>query len=230
MANQPFHIPTVDNVVDMTEEQRLVVHVRTILCGTQCFPSYEVDVLVRRFKCGVSAAQDGRMTTWVPKNSYPILLAGTSNIGNIVVASRTGDAYSLSSLLQIPPLPAGAILVGNCTLDEDDSFKVLFFDGERLPDHNDSSTATDSNSVERYERLRNFFPRYMECSEHARKTFVLQWLGYHEHCSKFLTGEINVGHPIGGLISTTNDAMTPTRPVRVQVPCITIGKFKSTNK
>jgi hypothetical protein len=211
--------------VDMTDVQRLVVDVRTILCGTECFPSFEVDSIVRRFRCGVTAARDGRMTTWVPANSYPIVIAGTSNIGNVVITCRTGVAYSFSPVLEIPRLAPGVLIVANCTINNDNTFCVLVYDAEALPPVNMQTTETP-NSEERYERLRDFFPRYLQCSEAVRNTFVCQWVGHYEHAVKFLTGDINVGHAIGGLVCTTDDVMTPTRPVRVQVPSITIGKFK----
>lgn len=210
---------------EMTEEQRLVIHVRTMLCGTECFPSYEVDSIVRRFKCGVSSAQNGRMTTWVPENSYPVLLAGTSSIGNVVITCKTGVAYAFSHVLEIPRLAPGVIITANCTINKDDTFRVLVYDAECLPPVNEKTTKSPS-SEERYERLRDFFPRYLQCSEAVRETFVCQWLGHYEHAVKFLTGEICVGHSIGGLLCTTDDAMTPTRPVRVQVPCLTIGRFR----
>ncbi|KAJ1468560.1 hypothetical protein T484DRAFT_1755028 [Baffinella frigidus] len=210
----------------MTDEQRLVVHVRTVLCGTECFPNYEIDCIVRRFKCGVSAAQNGRMTTWVPANSLPVLLVGTAALGNLVVLCRTGIAYAMSPGVEIPPLASGVVLVGNCTLNYDDTFRLLLYDAENLPSNGGVDVAAQPSSVQRYDRLRSFFPRYFECSEAARNTFVLQWVGHYEHAAKFLTGEINVGHAIGGLVSTTDDALTPTRPVRVQIPSITIKRFQ----
>jgi hypothetical protein len=219
-----FHITPKDEVV-LSDEQRIVVHVRTILCGTECFPSFEIDSIVRRFKCGVSSSQNQRMTTWVPEKSYPVLLIGTSNIGNVILTCRTAKFYSLSLVLEIPRLAPGVILVGNCTLDYDETFRFLIYDGENLPPVG-NKTASTPNSVERYERLRDFFPRYFQCSEAVRNTFVLQWVGHYEHCAKFLTGEINVGHAIGGLVSTTDDAMTPTRPVNIKIPPITISRFK----
>jgi hypothetical protein len=214
----------------MTDEQRLVVHVRTVLCGTECFPSFEIDSTVRRFKCGVSSSQNNRMSTWMPSNAYPILIMGTSTLGNIVITCRTGNAYSLSSVLSIPHLASGVILVGNCTLDYDESFRVLLYDGENLPSVNEGTTTTKPTSTERYDRLRDFFPRYCQCSEAVRNVYVLQWVGYHQHATKFLTGEINVGHAIGGLISTTEDPLTPTRPVHVDIPPITISKFRDVKK
>jgi hypothetical protein len=219
-----FDVPHTES--DITDEQRLIVHVRTILCGTECFPSFEVDSIVRRFKCGVSSARNGRLTTWVPMNSYPILIAGTSTIGNVVIALKTGVAYSLSAVMEIPILAAGVVIIGNCTLDYDESFRLLIYDAENLPPTSADTLSLNPNSVERYERLRDFFPRYLQCTEALRSTIILQWLGHYEHAVKFLTGEINVGHKIGGLVCTTDDAMTPTRPVRVTVPSITIGRFK----
>jgi hypothetical protein len=207
-----------------TDEQRLIVYVRTVLCGTECFPAYEIDTLVRRFKCSVSAAQDGRMTTWTPKNSVPVLIAGTGTLGNIVILCRSGQAFSMSRGLQVPPLSKGVVLVGNCTLNHDDTFRLLLYDGENLPCRGVSNVAP--TPTERYERLRDFFPQYFECSDSARNTFVLQWVGFYEHAVKFLDGSINVGHNIGGLVSITSDAMTPTRPVKVQIPNIVIQRFQ----
>ena len=213
-----------DLEVEMTDEQRLMVHVRTILCSAQCFSAYEADTLIRRFKCGVSASQDNRMTTWVPENTVAVLIVGTSSLGNIVIICRSGHAYSMSSGLQIPTLAPGVVLVGNCALNYDHTFRLLIYDAENLPGNDDTTDAT-LGSTERYERLRNFFPRYLECSESARNTFVLQWLGHHKNALDFLNGSIDVGHKIGGLVSITSDAMTPTRPVRVQIPNIVIKRF-----
>ncbi|KAJ1470481.1 hypothetical protein T484DRAFT_1753832 [Baffinella frigidus] len=222
----------------MTEEQRLIVHVRTVLCGNECFQSYEVDAIVRRFKCGVSAGKNGAMTTWIPANAVPVLIVGSSLLGNVVIVCRTGIAYTMSPAVQIPPLAGGIVILGNCTLNHDDTFRLLLYDAEDLPPSVGdlgATAATGSSAVavaktptstERYTRLRDFFPRYFECSETARKTFVLQWVGHYEHAVKFLTGEIDVGHTVGGLVSTTDNALLPTRPVRVQIPCITIRKFK----
>jgi hypothetical protein len=216
-------IMDVDSV--MTDQQRLLVHVRTVLCGTECFSAYEVDTLVRRFKCGVSASQDSRMTTWVPENTVSVLIAGTTMLGNVVIMCRSGHAYTMSHGLQIPPLAPGVVLVGNCALNYDHTFRLLIYDGDNLPG-GDGTKEGPQSTTERYERLRNFFPQYFEGSESARNTFVLQWLGHYEHAVKFLSGTIDVGHKIGGLVSTTSDAMNPTRPVRVQIPNVVIQRFQ----
>ena len=214
----------------MTDEQRLNLYVRTLLCGVECMVTQDMDNIARNFKCGVSSSQDGRMTTWVPKNSIPVLLVGTNTRGNLVILCKSGIYYKLSSAMEIPPLPDGVILMGNCTMDHDETFKLLLYDGDNLPLVIPNST-TDMkhtcSSTERYERLRAFFPRYFQCNDTARTTFVLQWVGYYESATIFLNGSINVGHEVGGLISTTDDAMKPTRPVRVQVPNIMIKRFRT---
>jgi hypothetical protein len=215
-----------------TIQQRLVIHVRTVLCGNELFPSFEVDTLLRRFKCGISGAKAGRMATWVPRESFPVLLVGSALLGNIVIACKSGIAYSMA--VEIPPLGAGVVIVGNCTMNHDDSFRVLIYDAEGLPATNNNNNNNNNNAkappspdaVERYDRLRSFFPCYFERSESARCTFVLQWLGFYEHALSFLGGGIDVGHTIGGLVCTTEDALLPVRPVAVQVPCLTIRKFQ----
>jgi hypothetical protein len=213
---------------EMTDEQRLLVHVRTVLCGTECFPCYEVDNIVRRFRCGVSAAAAGKMTTWVPATSLQIIIMGSKTLGNIVLICKTGTAYSMSLALEIPPLNPGVSIVANCTMNRDETFRVLLYDAENL--YPETVDGVDCTSVERYDRLRHFFPRYFECNEAVRSVFVLQWVGFYEHAVDFLAGKIDVGHSVGGLVSTTDNALQPTRPVQVKIPEITIKKFNDTRK
>jgi hypothetical protein len=208
---------------EMSDEQRLVVHVRTVLCGTECLPSFEVDSIVRRFKCGVSAAQNGKMTTWVPAISLQIILIGSKNLGNIVIICKTGKAYSISHGLCLPKLEPGVSILGNCTMNRDDTFRVLLYDAENL--YPDAEKGVDFTTVERYDRLRHFFPRFFECNEAVRSIFVLQWVGFYEHALDFLANKIDVGHAVGGLLTTTDDALQPTRPVQVKIPVMTIKKF-----
>lgn len=208
---------------EMSDEQRLVVHVRTVLCGTECFKSFEVDTIVRRFKCNVSAAQNGKMTTWVPTTSLQIILLGSNKLGNIVVVCKTAKAYSISHALGLPILEPGVAVLGNCTMNRDETFRVLLYDAENL--YPDTQKGVDCTNVERYDRLRHFFPRYFECNEVARSIFVLQWVGFYEHAVDFLANKIDVGHAVGGLITTTDDALQPTRPVQVKIPVMTIRKF-----
>ena len=132
--------------------------------------------------------------------------------------------------MQIPPLPSGVIIIGNCTMDHDGTFKLLVYDGQNLPHITSTSTAVavqKCTSTERYEKLRSFFPQYFQCSDTSRSTFILQWVGYYESACAFLAGGIDVGHEVGGLVSTTDDAMKPTRPVRVQIPNIAIKRFRN---
>jgi hypothetical protein len=162
-------------------------------------------------------------------------LVGTKEGENVVITCKTGNAYSLSSMMQIPALPPGVVLMGNCTLDYDDSFRLLIYDGENIPtgkmphmctgnpNNVDVSTA---DGVDRYENLRDFFPRYFQGNDVARSTFVLQWVGFFSAASRFLSGDINVGHKIGGLISLTDDAMKPTRPMRLKLPALEIRSFR----
>ena len=223
-------VDDMDKDLTMTDEQRLNLYVRTLLCGVECMVSQDMDNIARNFKCGVSSSQDGRMTTWVPKNNIPVLLVGTNTRGNLVILCKSGIYYKLSSAMEIPPLPDGVILMGNCTLDHDDKFKLLVYDGENIPLVISNSTTDEKHkcsSVERYGKLRAFFPMYFQGGDTARSTFVLQWVGYYESACAFMTGSINVGHEVGGLISTTEDAMKPTRPVRVQVPNIAIKRFRT---
>ena len=208
---------------EMTDEQCLLIHVRTVLCGTECFPAYEVDNIVRRFKCGVSSAQNGKMTTWVPTTSLQIIIMGSETLGNIVLICKTGTAYSMSLGLALPPLNPGVVIIGNCTMNRDETFRVLLYDAENL--YPDTEKGVECTSVERYDRLRHFFPRYFECNEAVRSVFVLQWVGFYEHAVDFLSNKIDVGHSIGGPVSTTNDALQPTRPVHVKIPVLTIKRF-----
>ena len=81
-----------DMEVPMTDEQRLNLYVRTMLCGIECIATREMDTIARNFKCGVSSSQNGRMTTWVPANFIPFLLVGTATKENIVITCKTGSA------------------------------------------------------------------------------------------------------------------------------------------
>jgi hypothetical protein len=215
----------------MTDQQRLSLYVRTVLCGAGCFfPDYKVSSLARRFKCGVSAAHDGQMTTWIPKTHSPILIIGTDTHENIVVVCRTGDTYKMSLAFGVATLPPGVVLVCNCTVNRDGKFQVLVYDGENLPLNSGQSGHTAvgeilPTSIERYQRLRDFFPKVFHHSELAVSTFMIQWVGYYQHARQFLTGEIPVPHDITGLLSTTDDPMTPTRPVSIKIPNLVIKRF-----
>jgi hypothetical protein len=167
---------SLDTEVTMSNEQRLNLYVRTILCGVECIPNRELDNIARNFKCGVSSSQDGKMTTWVPKLCLPVLLVGTDTKENLVITCKTGAAYKLSDVFQIPPLPKNVVLVGNCTLDYDDTFKVLIYDGDNLPRPEVDKKSVEPSSLERYSLLRDFYPRYF--GDLASSTFVLQWVGY----------------------------------------------------
>ena len=209
---------------EMPEQQRLTLYLRTVLCSHAVTPLRVLDVTATRFKCGVSAAQNKGMSTWLPLNSAPVLLLGTSSGENLVILCNTGVAYAMSPALKVPPLPVDVILVANCTLDHDDTFRVLVYDGENLPATTPGDTSAP-DSGERYNRLLRFFPQFFNTGEAATSTFVLQWVGYYESACKFLSGDISVGHRIGGLLSTTDDAMKPTRPVRLKIPDTVIRKF-----
>jgi hypothetical protein len=216
---------SLDTEVTMSNEQRLNLYVRTILCGVECIPNRELDNIARNFKCGVSSSQDGKMTTWVPKLCLPVLLVGTDTKENLVITCKTGAAYKLSDVFQIPPLPKNVVLVGNCTLDYDDTFKVLIYDGDNLPRPEVDKKSVEPSSLERYSLLRDFYPRYF--GDLASSTFVLQWVGYYESACAFVDGKFNVGHEVGGLISTTESAMRPTRPVAIKIPNISIKRFRN---
>ena len=213
-----------DDMPPMTEEQRLNFSVRTRFCGAEIFTTREIDNVSRNFKCGVSSSQEGRMTTWLPTTFLSSLLVGTSTGQNIVILCKSEKAYNLSTDMHVPSLPAGMVIVGNCTIDYDDTFRFLIYDGENLPIVKPTASKTPT-SVERYEQLRSFHPRYFSQDDLVKTTFVLQWVGFYEHAAAFLTGKFNVGHAIGGLISTTEDALKPTRPVSVQIPNISIRRF-----
>jgi hypothetical protein len=215
-----------DTELEMPEHVRLTLCVRTVLCSHATTPLRDLDVTATRFKCGVSAAHDKGMSTWVPRNHTPVLLLGTPAGDNLVIVCSTGVAYAMSPALEVPPLPADVVLVANCTLDHDETFRVLVFDGENLPPTTAAGADSTPDSGERYRRLLHFFPQFFHKSEAAKSTFVLQWVGYYESALKFLNGEISVGHRIGGLLTTTDDAMRPTRPVRVQLPVTEITKFR----
>jgi hypothetical protein len=216
----------------MKDDQRLALYVRTVLCGDGCyFPDYNVAGLARRFTCGVSAAYDGQMTTWMPKTHAPVLIVGTETQQNIVVLCRSGDSYNMSHALGVPPIPAGVVLVCNCTVNKDGTFQVLVYDGENIPLEGGQAGhtipgETVPTSTMRYGRLREFFPRVFHHSKLSMDTFMIQWVGYYEHACQFLTGGIPVPHDISGLLSTTEDPLTPTRPVRVKIPNLVIKRFQ----
>jgi hypothetical protein len=216
----------------MTDQQRVNVYVRTILCGEgRYFVDHKISSLARRFKCGVSAAHDGQMTTWVPRNSVPVLLVGTDSHQNLVILCQSGDSYNMSPALGVPPIPAGVVLVCNCTVNKDGSFIVLVYDGENIPFQNGQDGTTQPGesvptSVERYTRLRDFFPYIFNTNKTSTQTFMIQWVGYYEHACKFMSGEIDVPHEVSGLLSTNEDPLTPSRPVRVKLPNLVIKRFE----
>ena len=219
----------------MSDFEVLNVTVRTLLCGIEYRAIRELNNAAKEFKCSVCSAQKGRMTTWVPATYIPVLIVGTSTHENVVIICSTGIAYKMSDPMQIPLLPEGLIIIANCTMDDSGVFRVLIYDGKNL-EHvgppmaaNDGTINNDNNhlqnSIERYTRLRHFVPRYFVSSELVKKTFSLQWLGYYENAVDFLSGKLDVGHKIGGLVSTTGDPMKPTRPVQVKVPELNIRRF-----
>jgi len=224
------HLPLAE--IEMTDRQRLILCVRTVLCGSESLDTFDIHTLAQRFKFGISSAQNNRMSTWVPSSFVPILLVGTSTGQNIVITCKDGMAYYMSSMMEVPSLPHGVTLVANCTLDDDESFRVLLYDGENLPAVNQIDTDVSGvnfpvtlNPQERYERLLHFVPKYFHSGEVAKRTFVLQWVGYYDSAREFLTGGIKVGHNIGGLLSITDDPLKPTRPVSVRVPVTNIKRF-----
>ena len=213
-----------EDELPMTDEQRLNLSVRTRLCGSEVFTTREIDIISRKFKCSVSSSQEGRMTTWLPTTFLSCLIVGTSTGQNVVILCTSEKAYNLSSDMHIPSLPTGVVIVGNCTIDYDDTFRFLMYDGDNLPMVRPIASKI-ATSVERYAQLRGFHPRYFSQDELVKKTFVLQWVGFYEHAKGFIDGKYNVGHPVGGLISTTENALKPTRPVSVQIPPISIRRF-----
>jgi hypothetical protein len=227
-----------DTDIVISDTQTLWLLLRTVLCATECLPAYETDRVANRVKCSVSSAQDGRMTTWVPTTHAFVMLMGTERGENKVVIAKTGVAYTLSPELQVKPLASGVILMCTCTVDYDGSFKVLVYDGEDLPptqdeldSFKDSADVPDrlsTNSSHRYARLLEFFPSVFGFSDAARTTFVLQWVGYYECALQFMSGAIAVPHSVGGLLTTTEDVLTPTRPVSIKIPAICIQRFNET--
>jgi hypothetical protein len=214
-----------------TPSQRLSLYFRTVLCGISCFPMAETTDIAKRFSCHVTSAGEGlecRMTTWVPIHHLFVMLVGTQNGDNKVIVCCNGDVYTMSPSLEVRPMPAGVVILGTCTIDDDGTFRVLVYDGCNLPvvNNQEEHLKPDTDTQERYARLRSFFPLYFNQSKAARTTFHLQWLGFEKSAKRFLAGEIDVGHSVGGLISTNNDAMRPTRPVRILVPENTIQQFK----
>jgi hypothetical protein len=127
--------------------------------------------------------------------------------------------------MHVPSLPIGVVIVGSCTIDDDDTFRFLIYDGDNLPIVR-PNTSKIPTSEERYDQLRNFHPRYFAQDSLVKQTFVLQWVGFYEHAKGFLENKFHVGHKIGGLVSTTENALKPTRPVQVKIPNISIRRFK----
>ena len=167
------------------------------------------------------------MTTWVPTQHIFVMVVGTEHGENKVIICHTGDAYPLSSTLQVRTLPPGVAIMCTCTLDNDGTFRVLIYDGYNLPavQNQPGDPQSDDDTQERYARLRTFIPLFFQSSNAARKTFQLQWVGFLPGATRFLEGGINVGHPVGGLISLTADPFKPTRPVSIKIPILSIDQF-----
>ena len=220
-------IEDIDMDVDplLTEKQILAINLRTVLCGPGCIPMRETDEMADRFKCSVSSLDDCVMTTWVPKEYISVMIVGTHHGENKVIICNTGDAYTLSVALNVHTLPPGVAIMCTCTLDNDGTFRVLIYDGYNLPrvKNQPGDPMSDDDTQERYARLRAFIPRFFYTSPAAVTTFHLQWVGF--RASRFLDGGINVGHPIGGLISITEDPFKPNHPVRIKIPNLVIEKF-----
>ena len=210
-----------------TPDQILVLNLRTVLCGSGCIPMRETDDMADRFKCNVTAADNCAMTTWVPTLHIFVMVVGTEHSGNKVIVCGTGDTYTLSSTLQVPTLPHGVAIMCTCTLDNNDTFRVLIYDGYNLPavQNQPGDPQSDDDTQERYARLRAFVPCFFQSSKAARKTFQLQWVGFLPGATRFLDGGIDVGHPVGGLISLTADPFKPTRPVYINTPSPVLEQF-----
>jgi len=213
-----------DDIV-FTQSQILILNLRTVLCGTECFPMRDTDDIAQMFNCGVSSSDDCAMTTWLPTEHLFVMIVGTEHGENKVIVCHTGYTYTLSSTLRVHTLPPGVVIMCTCTLDNDGTFRVLIYDGYNLPavKNQPGDPMSDDDTQERYARLRAFIPRFFYTSDAARKTFHLQWVGF--RATKFLEGGIDVGHPIGGLISLTVDPFKPTRPVCIRVPTLVIEEF-----
>jgi hypothetical protein len=212
----PASIEDTDMELDpaFTEKQILEINLRTVLCGPGCIPMRDTDEMADMFKCSLSSVDDCVMTTWLPKEYISVMIVGTHHGENKVIICNTGDTYTLSMALKVHTLPPGVAIMCTCTLDKDGVFRTLIYDGYNLPavKNQPGDPMSDDDTQERYMRLRAFIPHFFYTSQAANKTFHLQWVGF--RASLYLDGGIDVGHPIGGLISLTEDPFKPTRAVR----------------
>jgi hypothetical protein len=216
-----------DEDTPYTENQILTFHLRTVLCGAGCLPMRETDDMVDKFDCRETPADNCAMTTWIPTEHIFVMVVGTEHGENKVIICHTGDAFTLSNTLQVHTLPTDVAVMCTCTMDTNGAFRVLIYDGYNLPavQHQPGDPQSDDDTQERYARLRAFVPRFFQSCKAARQTFHLQWVGFLPGATRFLDGGIDVGHPVGGLISLTADPFKPTRPLYINTPSPVLEQF-----
>ena len=145
----------------------------------------------------------GTLFTWLPDAYVSIALLQVEGGFTLVYLPSVKEFYFASDVTMLPrETPAGTVLIGVYTEDEREHFRVprvLIHDVLAWGDTFETSrTPLDQRAaVTRYKLLRE---RLIPLIANQRY-LLLQWCGFLTAAKQFLSGEVAVGHRVGGLVA-----------------------------
>lgn len=145
----------------------------------------------------------GTLFTWLPDAYVSIALLQVEGGFTLVYLPCFKEFYFASDVTMLPrETPVGTVLIGVYTEDEREHFRVprvLIHDVLAWGDTFETSrTPLDQRAaVTRYKLLRE---RLIPLIANQRY-LLLQWCGFLTAAKQFLSGEVAVGHRVGGLVA-----------------------------
>ena len=156
----------------------------------------------------VKSGWRGTHFTWLPNEYVSIALMQVDHGCTLVYVPTLQEIFFASDVTMLPKdTPSGTVLVGLYTEDQKPHFRVprilvhdvlawgQTFEGSRTP-------LEQRAAASRYKLLREQFQPLLV----NERYLVLQWCGFLSAAKKFLSGEVTVGHPVGGLVAILDGA------------------------
>ena len=150
----------------------------------------------------------GTLFTWLPDAYVSIALLQVAGGFTLVYLPSVKEFYFASDVTMLPrETPVGTVLIAVYTEDEREHFRVprvLIHDVLAWGDTFETSrTPLDQRAaVTRYKLLRErLLPLIVN-----QRYLVLQWCGFLTAAKQFLSGELAVGHRVGGLVAILDGA------------------------
>lgn len=219
---------TCDNVMPHIKTAQTRTLLRRFLCVCTATKIMNIGShweVLGKFRMGVGSAMQNQMSTWYPKHYIPIFIIGMENEGVAFYVHSINEMFSVSQAMEAPRLPEGVVLCAHYTEDKSSDNeptiytpRILIYDiamlhGKRVHEPAES----------RYGKLRDLYTEYFTKLDNGEKKpispiFTLQWVGYYSYALAFVEGKVDVKHKVGGIIALSDNAINPTRTLRVKLP------------